>query len=566
MRKISLNICLVLLWFSQSVSGQNDLVIVEVMADPAPSMGLPANEWIEVKNVSSLPVNIHQYRIGDANGVSGILPFLIIEPDSLLIICATSAVATMSTFGRTAGVSSFPAIDNDGDLLFIRDRNGRTMHAIRFQKDWYGNSVKGEGGWTLEMIDEDYPCAGSSNWIASKHAPGGTPGKINSQAGINPDLKSPVIKNVFMSARDQVELVFDETLDSAASVIRTNFTVDGGPSVTSAVGIAPLFERVRLHLSLALDSSRIYELRISDLRDCANNVLDEKKIRIGIPSAATRHDIIVNELMFNPQPGGYDYLELFNRSEKIIDLSQLYISSLDRWGSVVSTTSVSTEPLYAFPGEYLAFTYDPADLKFRYHVKDEGSVIRHVELPSFPDDEGRILLHGSEDIDRFDYNEKMHFPLVSDREGVALERIDYRDTSNKAYNWHSASSSSGYGTPGYINSQHFGGESANQRIEILPPVFSPDSDGYDDFVLINYQLDEPGFTARVLIFDGGGNQVRILVNNELLGKSGTWKWDGVDGDGLKLPIGYYIFHIQLVQISGAVDTFKIPVALVRRIE
>src|SRR3989337_221343 len=95
-----------------------DVVIDEIMVDPSPQVGLPANEWIELKNIRSSPVNLQGWRIGDAGGQSGPMPDFILEPDSFVIICTGSAVATMSTFSNTISVTGFPSLDNDGELLF----------------------------------------------------------------------------------------------------------------------------------------------------------------------------------------------------------------------------------------------------------------------------------------------------------------------------------------------------------------------------------------------------------------------------------------------------------------
>ncbi len=57
-------------------------------------------------------------------------------------------------------------------------------------------------------------------------------------------------------------------------------------------------------------------------------------------------------------------------------------------------------------------------------------------------------------IDELVYNEKWHFKLIDNDEGVALERIDYNAPTQQQDNWHSAASSVGYGTPTYKNSQY----------------------------------------------------------------------------------------------------------------
>ena len=160
---------LVLLFTPICLFSQNryDIVIDEIMADPTPQVGLPNNEWLELKNTTTAPINLQNWRIGDASGQSGPLPNFTLQPDSFVIVCTGSAVAAMSVFGTTISVTSFPSLDNDGDQLFVRAANGKTIHAVAYTSGWYQNEVKKDGGWTLEMIDTKSPCAGSSNWKAS---------------------------------------------------------------------------------------------------------------------------------------------------------------------------------------------------------------------------------------------------------------------------------------------------------------------------------------------------------------------------------------------------------------
>src|SRR5690349_1388798 len=90
------------------------VIINEIMADPSPVVALPNAEWIELKNRSSTPVNLQGWRITDQTGVSGPIPSFILKPDSLVIICTSSAQSLLSIYGTSVTVSSFPSLDNDG--------------------------------------------------------------------------------------------------------------------------------------------------------------------------------------------------------------------------------------------------------------------------------------------------------------------------------------------------------------------------------------------------------------------------------------------------------------------
>src|SRR6185503_11847627 len=188
MKQTNLLLLIVLIPVCLCAQNRYDVVIDEIMPDPTPQIGLPNNEWIELKNTTTAPINLQNWRIGDATGQSGLLPNFVLQPDSFVIVCTGSAVAAMAAFGTTIPVTSFPSLDNDGDQLFLKADNGRIIHAVNYSLSWYKNDVKKEGGWTLEMIDPKNPCAGSSNWKASISTSGGSPGKKNSMNGVNNDV------------------------------------------------------------------------------------------------------------------------------------------------------------------------------------------------------------------------------------------------------------------------------------------------------------------------------------------------------------------------------------------
>jgi hypothetical protein len=198
---------LILLFSPLYVLSQNryDVVIDEIMVDQTPQIGLPSNEWLELKNVSASPINLQNWRIGDVSGQSGPMPNFVLQPDSFVIVCTGSAVAAMQVYGRVISVTSFPSLDNDGDQLYLKSNTGLTIHAVSYSLSWYQNAVKSDGGWTLEMIDTKNPCSGSANWKAGNDTKGGTPGKKNSVDATNPDVTAPQLLRAF--ATDSLNIV-----------------------------------------------------------------------------------------------------------------------------------------------------------------------------------------------------------------------------------------------------------------------------------------------------------------------------------------------------------------------
>ena len=543
-----------------------DVVIDEIMADPTPQISLPSNEWIELKNVSANPINLQNWRIGDANGQSGPMPNFILQPDSFVIVCTGSAVAAMQNYGRVIAVTSFPSLDNDADQLFLKTNSGLTIHAVSYSVSWYQNTVKSDGGWTLEMIDTKNPCAGVSNWKASTDTRGGSPGVKNSVDAVNNDQSGPSVKNAYALDNLNIVIVFDESLDSLKGATQVNYSIDGGLSIQSATSLSPLFDKIQLRLTTAMQANTVYNITVNNVTDCKNNTIGSRnKTKIGLPVDAVANEIVINEILFNPKSGGSDYVELYNRSNKIFDANKMYVANRNTSGAISSTRLISATPWYIFPGDYLVVTEDAATLALDYMVQNPDAVSVLSSLPSFPDDEGDVIVLNFQGaiVDEVKYKDDWHFALLNNAEGVSLERIDPDAESQNPDNWHSAASTAGYGTPTYKNSQYKLVQAISATVEVTPKVFSPDNDGRDDITKVQYQTTEPGYIANITIYDANGRPVRSLVKNGTLGLQGYWVWDGLDDKRLKLPVGTYILFTEIFNLNGKKEVFKNVIVLAR---
>ncbi len=554
---------------TQAQAVRNDVVIDEIMADPSPPVNLPNYEWIELKNTTGSTFNLSGWRIGDASGQSGPMPNYLLKPDSLVIICPASAVAALSGFGPAIAVTNFPSLDNLGDLIYLKSAENKIIHAVKYDVSWYQNELKKEGGWTLEMIDTNNPCSGFSNWIASNDLSGGTPGKANSISATNHDTSPPQLIRAFAADATNITLIFNEPLDSlkASSINYYNLS-DGIGSPFQSIVVGPVFDKVTLQLAVPLIDKKIYTVTVNNaVTDCAgNNVGSKNAARVGISNLADSFDVVVNEVLFNPLPNGTDYVEIYNRSNKIIDLNQLFIANRNGNGEVSNIKQLSSEKYLLFPEDYMVITENSSLVKAQYVTKNMDAFITVPILPSFNDDKGNVIvLNGQGNIvDELKYSEQWHFKLIDNPEGVALERIDYNAPTQQQDNWHSAATNVGYGTPTYKNSQYSIADAVKGEVSANPEIVSPDNDGSDDFLDINYNFPEPGYMASITIFDASGRPIRYLQQNALCGTKGYFRWDGLGEKNQALSTGIYIVYTQIFNLAGKKKQFKNTVVIARR--
>jgi hypothetical protein len=425
-----------------------------------------------------------------------------------VIICPNSAVAAFTALGKTIGVTSFPSLNNEGDVISLYAPEGNLVHAVAYTDQWYDNTIKATGGWTLEMVDTHNPCQGAGNWKAAIASVGGTPGRENSVVSNNPDQQLPALLRTYTIDSVTIVAVFDESLDSAGAANAARYTIDNGIGhPLLATPVAPLLSEVVLKLPQAITAAKVYEVVASAVTDCSGNVLGAfNKARAGLPILADTHMLAINEVLFDPPSGGYDYVELYNYSNQVIDLKQLYIANRSVAGTLTNSKQLSTLPRLWFPGEYLVLTEDSRWLREHYTVKHPDAILVVPSLPSMPDDKGAVVVANQQGmvVEELQYDSKWHFALISNKEGVALERINYREPSQNNNNWMSAAAAAGFGTPGYINSQFRADLQANGTVFVTPTLFSPDNDGFDDQTSVQYEVSEPGYVANISIFDAAG--------------------------------------------------------------
>ena len=542
---------------------QHDVVFNELMPDPSPNNQLPEREYIELKNNTEFPINISNWSLSCGNSVA-LIPEAILLPDSFIVLCNNDAFLDLEHLGNVVALAELSpsALINGGTTLSLSDKTGALIHAVSYTDKWYGNDSKKEGGWALEQIDPTNFCAGSNNWIASIDQTGGTPGRTNSVKGINKDVLSPKLLRAVIIDDITVKLYFNESLNINTLLNPLNYYVDheiGNPVQLSVS--EPDLSCVLITLSKPLSSGNIYVVSVNEnITDCVGNNIEKfSKATFAVAEKMEKNDVIINEVLFNPKLNGVDFVEIYNRSSKIIDLKEIQLSTIDEYSnSLSSAVNIDSIGYLFFPHDYLVLTIDKENILNNYHTENQDGFVELFSMPSFGNQEGKVIINkaNGEIIDQFNYSEKMQFPLLNSLEGVSLERVNPDRSSKDLTNWHSASEEAGFASPAAKNSQHLNPTKNTNTIFVEPLLFSPDNDGNHDLIDINYTFDIPGKVANITIYDDKGKAIRFIVKNELLGTTGTFSWDGLNESKEKCPIGSYIIYFAVFDLAGVVSDYK----------
>jgi len=542
--------------FGLSTQGNfGHLIINEIMANPIPSNGLPEYEYIELFNPGTDTVFTSGWQL-TLNNKTVTLPADTILPKAFALIGGTTAISNFKPYGKAIAVTSFPSLLNDGMLLKLYDPQGNLISFANYSTEWYNDSTRTGGGYSLECIDYTNLAEGKNNWRACIAPEGGTPCAVNSVSASNPDITSPTLSYIEVPNALTIRLVFNEAMDSLSVTLRENYKTS---LKIDEISVSQLFTQVTIQLSEPLEPQNIYEIAISGLCDFAGNIMPDTVIRVGLPQIANQGDIVINEVLFNPYVGGTDFVELFNPTGKCFDLSQLKLANRNETDLTLKDVNpASPLPKLLFPNEFAVITLNPNQVEQFYSCLNAAAFVKVSKMAAFNIDKGYVVLLNSNNdiVDELRYTEKMHNRLLNDVKGVSLERINPNMPTNQSSTWQSAAQAAGFATPTYRNSQYTDLTASNSSFTLAPETFSPDGDGRDDYLLINYTLPEPGYVANIRIFNANGVEIYRLANNLTLGTSGQLRWDGTDTQNRRVNSGIYIVYIEYFNLSGKVNREK----------
>jgi hypothetical protein len=265
-----------------------------------------------------------------------------------------------------------------------------------------------------------------------------------------------------------------------------------------------------------------------------------------------------------PDPAGdeSEYLELYNNSGKVFDLSLLYLGG----SSSTAATAFTGIHRQLMPAGFMALTTGKDEITARYPCAVEESVFRADRLPALPDDEGRLILYdrNMNVIDRVDYSSTMHMMFLSGTEGVALEKVSPAFPSDVESNWHSATTACNYGTPGAPNSVLVDASEAGEGLTLSSGRISPDGDGFEDLVSVGVFPGGEENLISVTVFSDRGYPVRRLAERATAGAGAQFVWDGLSDSGARLPAGLYMIIAESCSTSGSSLRWKKVCALLYR--
>ncbi len=522
------------------------IIINEIMSIPSASMGLPDYEYIELLNRSDTPIQLFSFSFSDRQTTGIIRDSVTLAPDSLLILCPLEAVAGFKQYGSAVGIHPWPSLNNDNDDLFLKTPTGQIVFSVSYSRDWHTDKKYASGGYALEMIDSRELCLERNNWATSRAPSGGTPGMVNSQYSRIPRGQTPTVVDSYIKD-NRIILIVDRNI---SMLPRTQALLNGVP--TSIFTINQDSVIIEPHFLLLPNS--IYPVTIKKLGGCDDYIEEDIFHEVIYTSSVDSLDLLFNELMYNPDSDGAEFVEIYNNSDNYLNLKNLTLIYQNKDNLNTSSYLITNSKRVLLPHSFLLLTGDSSRLASKHPNAVNDAIIQMPRFPNLNNNGARLKLAiGDKVIDDFLYNDSYHHVLFTSTKGVSLERILLSGPSNDEQLWTSAASTEFYATPGFKNSQAGIYPSEHKIISVIPEVFTPDADGVDDYALISFSPPAEGWFITIQIFDMDGRLVKRLANNVSIGASGIFTWDGRNDAGILSGIGIYILSAELFNINGRSD-------------
>jgi hypothetical protein len=243
-------------------------------------------------------------------------------------------------------------------------------------------------------------------------------------------------------------------------------------------------------------------------------------------------------------------VELINRSGGMIDVGGWEISDRPTARGSVNTFRIPNGVAGIPDGGLFVIGSDSSLV--RQFADVHSYAIMNTSSLGLNNDGDNILLRdpSGSPVDSVAYDPYWHNPDVQDTKGRALERISPSAESNDERNWSTCTLPIG-GTPGNRNSLYTPVTPSAAQLSFSPNPFSPDGDGYQDYVVVHLDLPMRAGVINIRIFDAHGRLIRRLANAEPAGAHGDFIWDGRDDSRALARIGMYVVFVEAIDDRGS---------------
>lgn len=493
---------------SDKLALHGEIVINEIMYAPLGD----EPEWIELYNNSERSINLKNWRAGDKTATVLISATdYELTPSEYLVISKETVITELHNITSRLLIRSLPTLSNSGDDVLVSDLYGRIMDSVKYLPSWGGNS----GGRSLERKSADTIALNQSNWGSSTSINRSTPGRVNSISEKEFDLEIASVITVNQFAEIGKNFNFTVWIKNSGNAGAVNFNlILFRDKNFNRIGEADELISSTSIESLESDHSKSIQLICNDFETGSNQFIvfldypvdqfTENNSFVfninGVELNEVRGDIVINEIMYAPHSPEPEWIEIFNRSSKIINLKNYII------GDNSSYITITDYDFMLQPEEYAVVSKDSVIFSIYGNL---GKTITAV-IPSLNDGGDRIVLLDS--LGRI-IDSTYYSPAWGGSSGRSLERIAAEKSSTDSTNWKTTKAERG--TPGRINSI----SKKNYDIALMSESINPAKPVIGQEVRINIHFRNPGKNPARFIcrfYEKLNNGIKLLLKEEYI--------------------------------------------------
>lgn len=516
------------------------LIITEVYAKPS-STGLQSQAF-EIYNATNEYIDLTGCKFFDLSSDEP-FPSWILAPNTFAVVCDDSDT---SDFLNPIPLSTMPSLNDASDLVRLTNAQGETISQLIYDEGWHA-AGKEEGGWSLEMKDLSKGCYLAENFTSSLSASGHTLGKPNSVQETLNGVEGLRITDLYLPSANQLEITWSHPVENDWALQMGNYSFS--PSlVVDSIRIDPL-DLNKVLVYFGSNISQVHELTFTSFTHCSGSAIQEQKRAFNAPKILESGEVEIVEVMFNARTGCSEYIELVNTSDQFVDLKNTFLGVAS--SSKNELLNITAEGAMLAPHQTLLLVKDLEGLSDCYMVCYDALLLKISNWTSLDDEDGNLWVTNfrNDIIDSIQYSSEFHSALLSDVDGVSLEKIDTSQSGLLGRVWSSSSTNQNYATPGCLNVSIVSSISS-AYFSLKSPYFQR-KDPFNAQAVIQYKLDKPNYNVQMKVFDRRGILVKEIANNEVLGKEGNYFWDGLTEEGKNSAIGIYYIQIVAVHPDGS---------------
>ena len=490
---------------------ENGIIVTEFVAKTGDTF---RSEYIEILNVSQIPLSLSGIEICDLTGHTRLDSNYVIRPDSMLVLAQSAFFHDDFPFIDNYIIPpAWRSLNNSEDVIRLQNPTGSLIFNLQYNADWDIPS-----DCAMQLVDTALDHRFPKNWEVSFY---GSPGQYNVTEKQLQHLSCHLEKDFYTQGDTLRFLVINDGYFPVEESWGSFIT-----PVTEQLIYLP-YTRSEDSIYFEIDTTGIF---IEGTNQCFIELFGTQGpqylLKYYRPYQAT--PVFFNEVLFNPIDiyGQVEFIELESKA-KPIDLEQWKIrvnnSELEFFDTLINTFTVI------------------CDSDDQVEGISSRAVKAYSGFPSLPnsgadlfllDPAGRVMDHA----DLRDHSEI--------KEGKSLEKQFMGIQSNDPQLWASSVSASAM-TPGTMNSIT-ALPSARKSLGVFPKCFDP---GNHDIIQFSVDSDSPLMYSEILCFDLSGQCIYRHEQNVFSYPSFLHFWDGKMTNGEFPSRGIYLIIATLVDIN-----------------